>query len=65
MGTAGGTSPTTIAVIEEEGRRILRRALDEATTMLAARRVELDRLIAALLDRESLERDELAEILAV
>jgi cell division protease FtsH len=65
MGTAGGTSPTTIAVIEEEGRRILRRALDEATTMLAARRAELDRLIAALLDRESLERDELAEILAV
>jgi cell division protease FtsH len=63
MGTAGGTSPATITVIEEEGRRILRRALDEATTMLTARRAELDRLIAALLERESLERHELAEIL--
>jgi cell division protease FtsH len=64
MGTAGGTSPATITVIEEEGRRILRRALDEATAMLSARRAELDRLIAALLERESLERNELAEILA-
>ena len=62
MGMAGGTSPATIAVIEEEGRRILRRALDEATAMLVARRAELDRLIAALLERESLERNELIEI---
>jgi cell division protease FtsH len=64
MGTASGTSSTTIAVIEEEGRRILRRALDEATAMLVARRAELDRLVAALLERESLERNELAQILA-
>jgi cell division protease FtsH len=64
MGTASGTSSTTIAVIEEEGRRILRRALDEATAMLVVRRAELDRLIAALLERESLERNELAQILA-
>jgi cell division protease FtsH len=64
MGTAGGTSSATISVIEEEGRRILRRALDEATAMLAARRSELDRLIAALLEHESLERTELAAIFA-
>ena len=64
MGTAGGTSSATITVIEEEGRRILRRALDEATAMLAARRAELDRLIAALLDRETLERNDLAALFA-
>src|SRR5450432_2060422 len=64
MGAAGGTSPATITVIEEEGRRILRRALDEATAMLGARRTELDRLIAALLEHESLERNELAAIFA-
>jgi cell division protease FtsH len=64
IGTAGCTSPATITAIEEEGRRILKRALDEATTMLTARRADLDRLVAALLERESLERGELTAILA-
>ena len=63
MGTAGGTSPATITAIEEEARQLLGRALDEASEMLKARRTELDRLVAALLERESLEREELATIL--
>jgi cell division protease FtsH len=63
MGTAGGTSPATITAIEEEARRILARALDEAAKMLKERREELDRLVAALLEHESLERDDLAAIL--
>jgi cell division protease FtsH len=63
IGTAGGTSPATITAIEEEARRILGRALEEATRMLEGRRRELDRLVAALLEHESLERDELAAIL--
>jgi cell division protease FtsH len=63
MGTESGTSPSTIAVIEEEGRRILGKALEEAAAMLAERRADLDRLVAALLEQETLEREDLARIL--
>ena len=63
IGTESGTSPSTITVIEEEARRVLARALEEASAMLAQRRGELDRLVAALLEHETLERDELAAIL--
>jgi len=65
IGTAGGTSPATIATIEEEGRRILGHALEEAAATLEGRRGALDRLVAALLERESLERDELDAIFSV
>jgi ATP-dependent Zn protease len=50
-------------VIEEEARRILGRALEEASAMLTRQSAELDRLIAALLEHETLEREELATIL--
>ena len=50
-------------MIEEEARRVLARALEEASAMLAQRREELDRLVVALLEHETLERDELAVIL--
>ena len=63
MGSDSGTSPSTIGVIEEEARRILGRALEEASALLSRQRVELDRLIAALLEHETLEREELATIL--
>jgi cell division protease FtsH len=65
IGTESGTSPSTITVIEEEARRILARALEEAAAMLAERRDELDRLVAALIEHETLERDELGRILGV
>ena len=63
IGSESGTSSSTITVIEEEARRVLARALEEASAMLAQRRVELDRLVTALLEHETLERDELAVIL--
>ena len=63
VATEGGTSPATTNAIEEEARRILRRALDEAGALLERQRPALDRLYAALLERESLERDELVAIL--
>ena len=63
MGTAGGTSPSTITAIEEEARRILGKALEEASKMINERRADLDRLVLALLEHETLERDELANIL--
>jgi cell division protease FtsH len=63
VATEGGTSPATTNAIEEEARRILRVALDEAGELLARHRALLDQLYAALLERESLERDELAALL--
>ncbi len=63
IGSESGTSSSTITVIEEEARRVLARALEEASGMLAQRRGELDRLVTALLEHETLERDELAVIL--
>ena len=63
VATEGGTSPATTNAIEEEARRILRRALDEAGELLERERPALDRLYRALLERESLERDELVALL--
>ena len=63
LATEGGTSDATVHAIEEEARRILRRALDEAGALLERQRPTLDCLYAALLERESLERDELVAIL--
>ena len=59
----GGTSATTVAAIEEEARQILGQALAEAEGTIRGHRETFDRLFAALLDRESLERDELTAIL--
>jgi cell division protease FtsH len=63
VATEGGTSPTTTNAIEEEARRLLHVALDEAGEILAWHRPVLDRLCGALLERESLDRDELAALL--
>ncbi|HSS39634.1 MAG TPA: ATP-dependent zinc metalloprotease FtsH [Polyangia bacterium] len=63
IGTDGGTSAATSAAIEDEARKILSHAYDQATTLLSERRRELDRLSAALIDRESLEREDLMAIL--
>jgi cell division protease FtsH len=63
IGSESGTSPSTIGAIEEESRRILRRALEEANATLSKQRGDLDRLIAALLEHETLEREALAAIL--
>jgi cell division protease FtsH len=63
MGTNSGTSASTIGAIEEEARRILGRALEEASATLTKQRAELDRLVEALLEHETLEREELTKIL--
>jgi len=63
VATEGGTSPATTNAIEEEARRLLRVALDAAGDILARHRPVLDRLCAALVERESLDRDELAALL--
>jgi cell division protease FtsH len=59
----GATSAATAAAIEEEARKILGNALSEATKLLEEHRPALDRLFAALLERESIDRDEIRELL--
>ncbi len=59
IATDGGTSDATVHAIEEESRALLSRALDEVSALLRSRRSELDKLIAALLEQETLEPHDL------
>jgi len=63
IATESGTSDATVHAIETEARARLARALATATAALTAHRAELDRLAAALLQDETLERDRLDELL--
>jgi len=63
MALESTTSPATIAAIEEEARKILTGELDRATSLLQQRRPDLDRLCAKLLERETIDRDELGTLL--
>ncbi|HEX7841535.1 MAG TPA: ATP-dependent zinc metalloprotease FtsH [Kofleriaceae bacterium] len=63
IATESGTSDATVHAIETEARALLGRALADATSVITAHRARLDRLSAALLDHETLERDQLDELL--
>jgi cell division protease FtsH len=63
IATDSGTSDRTIHAIETEARRLLGDALAQATTTITAQRGALDRLAAALLEHETLERDQLDQLL--
>jgi cell division protease FtsH len=63
LATEGGTSDATVHIIEDETRRILAGALSGAETLLRDRRAELERLVSALLDRETVEKEELQTLL--
>ncbi|MBI3201107.1 MAG: ATP-dependent zinc metalloprotease FtsH [Myxococcales bacterium] len=63
LAVEGGTSDATVHVIEEETRRFLNDALEQAKARIGERRVELDALVAALMDDETLERKRIEEIL--
>src|SRR5215468_8894920 len=63
IATESGTSDATVYAIETEARALLGRALATATATITAHRAELDRLAAALLQDETLERDRLDELL--
>jgi cell division protease FtsH len=63
IATESGTSDATVHAIETEARALLARTLATATAALTAHRAELDRLAAALLQEETLERDRLDELL--
>ncbi len=51
-------SDSTAQLVDEEVKRILTNAFSDATRILTERRPALDRVAAALLERETLDRDE-------
>nr|PZN19914.1 MAG: cell division protein FtsH [Pseudomonadota bacterium] len=63
LATEGGTSDATVHIIEDETRRILNAALQGAEQILREHRPELDRLVSALLERETVEKEELERLL--
>jgi len=65
LATEGGTSDATIHVIEQETRSFLNDAVDGAERIILDHRAELDLLVTALLEKETIERDELRKLLGM
>jgi cell division protease FtsH len=63
LATDGSVSDSTSHLIENEARRILMDALERAKETILAHDRALDRLVGALLERETLERVDLDRIL--
>jgi cell division protease FtsH len=62
LATDERASETTIASIEKEARAMLVRAHESATAILSSRRLKLVQLVDALLERETLEASDLADL---
>jgi cell division protease FtsH len=63
LATEGGTSDATVHVIEEETRRMLADAVDEAAELIRDKLHELQVLVERLVENETIEREELERIL--
>jgi cell division protease FtsH len=63
LATETGLSDETAHQIEEEARGILSRAAEAAETLVKDKRSTLERLVAALLEHETLEKPELERLL--
>jgi cell division protease FtsH len=63
LATESGVSDSTAHSIEEEARRILGQALEDARGTISKRRDALNRLVAALLEHETLEKAGLGKVL--
>jgi len=57
-------SDRTAEIVDTELKRILSEAYERARTIIADHRAALDRLASALLERETLDRDEVELVLA-
>ncbi len=64
MGHQRDYSEEVASVVDEEVRRLIENAHDEAWEVLVENRDVLDALVVALLERETLNKDELAEVFA-
>ena len=62
IATDGGVSDASVHEIEREARRLVELARDDAQQIVASDRALLERLVETLLERETLERDELRAI---
>jgi cell division protease FtsH len=62
MGHERDYSEEVASVVDEEVRRLIEAAHDEAWEVLVENRVVLDNLVTALLERETLNKDELAVV---
>ena len=56
-------SDEVASIIDEEVRRLITRAHDEARAILATHRQALDRLAGALIERETLDEGEIRDLL--
>ena len=63
LATEGGTSDATVRVIEEETRELLSAAVKEAQALVKDHRQALDALVTVLLERETVEKEELSRVL--
>ncbi len=63
IATDGGASDRTVHTIETEARTVLAKALDGATQLLKDHRSGLEALERALLDKETVEKEELHSLL--
>ncbi len=63
LATESGTSDATVHAIETEARKLLDAARADAHEILSEHRDALNRLIAELLQRETIDRSDLVEIL--
>jgi cell division protease FtsH len=63
IATDGGVSDATVHEIEHEARRLLDSARNDARGLVVEHRHVLDRLVEALLERETLEKDDLRAVL--
>ena len=62
LATDGGISETTVYTIEQEARRILSAAVEDAKAKIREHRDALDRLVAALLKDETIEKKILLDL---
>jgi cell division protease FtsH len=63
LATETGLSDETTHLIEQEARRMLSEAVDAAKRMVHEKRAILERLMAALLEHETLEQSDLERVL--
>jgi cell division protease FtsH len=65
IATDSGVSDATVHAIEDETQRLLTAAEATAEATLTSHRERLERMIAALIEHETLDRDELVALLAL
>lgn len=56
-------SPTTRSLVDQEVRRMLEEAKSRATELLQSKKIELDRLANALIEYETLNKDEVMKVI--